>query len=262
MSQITEIPVDEIRAGDNDRTRFDADALQRLAATIDAHGLAQPITVRPYAGGFEIVAGERRYRAVRDLGWPTIPAIVRELDDAETAAMMLAENTSRVDLDPVDEGRAYAKRMAGGASAQQVADDAGVSVVRVRFRVKLLDLTDQARAMVSAGQLPLGYAEMLHGLDADRQRMALRALATRDLTHAAFRDLTSRLEAEQAAEGQGTAFDLDGFLVTADVKGQPKATRRQLVDALAALAPEAGNHRTAAYRDAVAILAREGVTVD
>ena len=107
MTEIANIPVSSIAAGNNDRKEFDPVKLEELAASIAAHGLAQPITVRPLSGlipGFEIVAGERRFRAIsRVLQWDTIPAIVRDLDDEAASAIMLAENTGRADLNPIEE---------------------------------------------------------------------------------------------------------------------------------------------------------------
>jgi hypothetical protein len=98
--------------GDNDRQAFEPVALQELADSIAAHGLAQPITVRPIAGGlYQIVAGERRFRAMQLLGWERVPALVRDLDDRQASAIMLVENLNRVDLNPIDEARAYSKRM-------------------------------------------------------------------------------------------------------------------------------------------------------
>ena len=96
---VTEIAVGDILAGDNDRRHFDASALEDLAASIAADGLGQPPTVRPFGEGYQLVCGERRTRAMRDvLGWTSIPCIVRDMSDAEASALMLAENTARAGL--------------------------------------------------------------------------------------------------------------------------------------------------------------------
>lgn len=97
------VPVAQIVPGNNDREEFDAVALRELADSIGQHGLAQPITVRPYGQGFQIVAGERRWRAVQLLGWETIPALVRPLSDEEASAIMLLENIQRAELNPIAE---------------------------------------------------------------------------------------------------------------------------------------------------------------
>lgn len=233
-TEIRDVPVALITAGDNDRTRFDAAALDQLAASIDSNGLAQPITVRPTADGFQIVAGERRFRAVSSIGWTTIPAIVRDLTDAETADIMLVENTGRVDLDPIDEARAYAKRMAEGAEAADVAKVAGVSVVRVRFRVKLLNLIDDAQALVRRGDLPLGSAQAMHELDRNRQRMALTAMARKDLSALAFKELCAKLLDDQRAEGMET-LDFDLAIEEAAEQTDDQRKRASRADLIAAL---------------------------
>jgi ParB-like chromosome segregation protein Spo0J len=234
MTEISQVPTSEIVPGQNDRTVFDPQALQELAASIREHGLAQPITVRPvflcgecetalgeepehcpacgaarFFPRFQIVAGERRFRAMGLLGWESVPAIVRPMGDEEASAVMLAENVARADLDVIDEGRAYARRMdAFGWSAQEVADRAGVSVVRVRFRLKLLDLRPEVQKLVRDAQLPLGYAQILAdaGLDANRQLIAIRHLRDNPSPSPAwFRRTVNALLEEQA---QGCLFDL------------------------------------------------------
>src|SRR5579859_5699824 len=106
---IMTVRCDVIRAGNNDRTVFDETGLKGLASSIKDNGLAQPITVRPLPSEaspflYEIVAGERRFRACsQNLGWFEIPCIIKDLSDEEASGVMLAENTSRDDLDPIDE---------------------------------------------------------------------------------------------------------------------------------------------------------------
>ena len=112
MSTITTTPVPLIPPGDNDRKSFNRPSLEDLAASIKPHGLAQPITVRPGVGGFQLVAGERRFRAISEiLRWDTCPAIVRDLSDEDASAIMLAENTWRIDLNPIEKAHGYDKRM-------------------------------------------------------------------------------------------------------------------------------------------------------
>jgi ParB/RepB/Spo0J family partition protein len=204
---VTHISTSQIVAGNNDRTTFDPKALAELAASIQANGLIQPITVRSIEGTelYQIVAGERRFRAMDGvLGWQTVPAIVADLTDEEAAAVMLSENVSRQDIDPIDEANAYASRMkAYGWTVARCAEAAGVSEIRVQFRVKLLALRPDVQALVKTGNLQLGYAQVLAsaGLDSTRQIMALAAL--RDHTNptpAWFRRLCSDLLSQQAQE--------------------------------------------------------------
>lgn len=181
MTEITILPISEIVPGQNDRTVFDAVKLAELADSIREHGLVQPITVRQLDGCelYEIVAGERRFRACSLLEWTEIPAIIQDLTDEEAAAIMLSENVARADLDAIDEGLAYQKRIkAYGWTAQDCADKAGVSVVRVQFRLKLLKLRSDLQELVRSGNLDIGYAQIIvsSGLDANFQLLATRAL--------------------------------------------------------------------------------------
>lgn len=208
-----ELELTEIVAGDNDRTVFDDDGLTELAESIRVNGLAQPITVRwiDERQKYEIVAGERRYRAHCLLKTATIRAIVRDLTDAEAAAIMLAENTGRRDLDPVDEAKAYAARMTRfGWDAKTVAEKAGVSAQRVNNRLKLLALRDDLLHLVRSGNLQIGYAQVLAdaGLDRNRQLIAIKRLqACPSPTPQWFRKECSEL-LEAAAQDDMFAGDL------------------------------------------------------
>jgi ParB/RepB/Spo0J family partition protein len=216
VAEVQMIPVEWIAPGDNDRQVFQEAALAELAESIRAHGLAQPITVRPVGGRqarYEIVAGERRFRAIRDiLRWPAAPCLVREMSDEEASAIMLAENTGRKDLNPIEEARAYQKRIQQfGWSVERVAEVAGVSAQLVRQRLSLLGLVPEAQKMVAHGHLPLSHAEALVGLDVNRQRIALRALSgAPNLSLVAFRELVGRLLEEQSQEA---LFSLSDFFV-------------------------------------------------
>jgi ParB/RepB/Spo0J family partition protein len=174
---VQEIPCAEIRRGDNDRTQFDWSALNELADSIKLNGLAQPITVRPLpeetpdGKKYEIVAGERRFRAVDDrLKLPTIPCIVRELTDEQASSIMLIENMARKDLDPIDEAKAYKKRMEQfGWDNWTLGRKIGVNGARIRSRLSLLNLHDWVLGNVREGRIPLGHAEAMSVLDYKRQ---------------------------------------------------------------------------------------------
>jgi ParB/RepB/Spo0J family partition protein len=211
--QVSLIDMATIIPGDNgtghqDRTKFDG--LAELAASISEHGLIQPITVRPVGESdlYQIVAGERRFRACELLGWQEIPAIVADLTSDEASAVMLAENTGRADLDPIDEGRAYQVRILRfGWTVAECARSAGVSEVRVQFRLKLLKLRPDLQDLVRSGNLALGYAQILAdaNLDVNRQLLAIRALRDQSSpTPAWFRRIVAGLLTEQA---QGVMFD-------------------------------------------------------
>ena len=219
--QIVDLPVESVTAGDNDRQDFDAIALADLADSIRKNGLAQPITVRPLGGTpmLQVVAGERRLRAVRDvLQWPTVPAIVREMSDEQASMVMLIENLQRADLNPIEEARAYRKRIDQFAwSVDSVAQTAGVSAELVRSRLALLSLVDEVQHLVARGQMPVGHAGALAELDANRQRIALRVYRqSKNMPLADFRTVVGSLLREQSQEA---LFDLESFWV-AQVQAQ------------------------------------------
>ena len=211
-TNIVELPVAEVIPGDNDRTIFDPDKLAELAESIRQHGLAQPITVRPLGGKYQIIAGERRFRAISQvLKWEKVPAIVRELSDEDASAIMLAENTARADLNPIDEARAYQKRIEQfGWTVARIADVAGKSASVVKNRLELLNLVPELQTMVAKGQLDVVKAQMLTVLDANRQRMALRVMTTGkgELSVAALKAVVSDLFEQQSQEA---LFDVTQF---------------------------------------------------
>lgn len=188
MSEVVKhIPYGKVRPNEtlaNDRTEFDQAALEELAASIKEHGLIQPVTVRPGPDGgdwWELIAGERRWRAIGLLGWETIPALVRDLSDEAAAGIMLVENVNREDISPVEEAKAYQKRMDRfGWDVRKVAATAKKTTDHVRKRLGLLSLVPELQAMVARGQVPLGHAELLRDLNQESQAIAVAALASRD----------------------------------------------------------------------------------
>jgi len=183
-TELTVIAADLIRPGDNDRTEFAAKELQELADNIAVNGLAQPVTVRPVEPDligtrYEIVCGERRYRACTQiLGWDSVPVIVRPLSDLQASAIMLAENMARVDLDPISEGRSYAKRIRElELTPADVAAMAGVPVSRVKARIRTLEgLSSNAQEDYIYGLLNHQQALELCTIDKDRQAALLWAM--------------------------------------------------------------------------------------
>jgi len=208
---VTHVPVHLIIRGDNDRTVFDERKLEELASDIRINGLVQPPTFRPIGGNFEIVAGERRTRAMRDvLGWQTIPAIIRELDDSQAATIMLIENVSREDLDVIDEAQAYRKRIEQGLTESKLGEIIGRSESYVRSRLILLDLIEDAQLLIRSGNLPIGFAEILADLDVNRQRIAVRWINRQKgvPTKRTFSEYAGKLLEEQ---NQESLFDISLF---------------------------------------------------
>lgn len=250
----------EIRPGDNDRRSFNTRELQALADSIRDNGLAQPITVRPVRTCgecgtivpytlaqvcpecgqimtepkfYQIVAGERRFRACSKLlGWETIPAIVRELSDEEADAIMLTENVHRVDLNPIDEGHAYSKRIERHSWAvAEVARRANVSEGRVKNRLSLLELRPEAQKLVADGHLALGFAEEMSVLDNNRQLIALRWLQQQKSipSRRTFAAMVGQLYQEQCQE---SLFDLDSFFAPGVAEAVQESETGRLCDIL------------------------------
>jgi len=228
MSEIQNVPAAQIVAGNNDRKEFHPQKLRELADSIEANGLAQPPTLRPLGGAYQIVAGERRVRAMRDiLGWETIPAIIRELDDETASAIMLVENTGRADLNPIEEAQGYQERIERfDWDVAKIAQVAGVSSETVHSRLRLLKLAPDIQHFVKHGQLPIGHAEMLHKLDANRQRIALRIYNAGSLSAARFKDVVDELYMQQMEETAMPLFDLEAYMVAKiEEIGTPTDTR-------------------------------------
>ena len=164
---LRELPISSIRANPlQPRTTFDEEELADLARSIEASGLLQPVVVRPRDGGYELIAGERRWRAVQRLGWANVPAVIREVDDRTLLTLALIENLQRDDLSPIDEALGYQRLMEEfEVSAQEVARFVGRDRSTVANTVRLLKLPVSVRALVHDGSLSEGHARALLGLE-------------------------------------------------------------------------------------------------
>ena len=148
------------------RTQFDPAALAELVSSIDASGLLQPVVVRPKDGRFELIAGERRLRAVQQLKWKTIPAVVKEVDDRTLLTLALIENLQRHDLSAIDEALGYERLMEEfGVAQAEVARLVGKSRPAVANLLRLLKLPEPVKNMLHERQLAEGHARALLGLD-------------------------------------------------------------------------------------------------
>ncbi len=166
------------------RRDFDDEALAELAESIKSQGLMQPVVVRARTGGhFELIAGERRWRAAQLAGLTTIPALVREVDDQQASAMALIENIQREDLNPLEEALALARlKDEFELTQQQVADTVGKSRVAVTNLLRLLNLAPKVRDMLANGDLEMGHARALLSLDAYNQEQAALEVIERQLS--------------------------------------------------------------------------------
>ena len=206
---IKDIPISRIIPGKNDRTIFDEKGLRELADTIKEQGLIQPITVRSAKDNkhFEIIAGERRFRACRLLRWQTIPAIVMDLKDKDASAITLAENIARKSLDPIDEACAYQSRIDSFAwCIEDLSKYAGTSTIHIQFRLKLLRLIPEIQKLIRGGNIQIGYAQILADADLDSNFQLLAFSKLRDNpkpTMGWFRSIVTELKEKQ---DQGVLF--------------------------------------------------------
>jgi ParB family transcriptional regulator, chromosome partitioning protein len=177
--ELREVPVDSIAPNPNQpRRRFDEKALSALADSLGERGMLQPILVRPRPdGGYELIAGERRWRASRVAGMKTIPALVRPHDDAASLELALIENMAREDLNPVEEARACAALVEElGLTREQVGRRVGRGRVAVSNLMRLLDLPDEALELLEGGALSEGHGRaLLLAKDHDDRRRLARA---------------------------------------------------------------------------------------
>lgn len=172
QEELRDIELDRIvPAAHQPRRHFDEGALRELADSIAAQGVIQPIVLRPTdVGRYEIVAGERRWRAAAMAGLSRIPALVRELDDRTAMAVAVVENIQRADLNPLEEAEALQRLIAEcGLTHEQLAQALGRSRVTISNLLRILDLQGEVRDMLRAGRLTLGHAKVLLGAEPARQ---------------------------------------------------------------------------------------------
>lgn len=174
-SELVRIPIARVRPNPfQPRREFEPAALAELEASIRASGLLQPITVRRKGDAYELVAGERRLRAVTNLDWKEVPAVVRDFDDQTLLVLALVENLQRADLNPIEEARGY-QRLLGEFSLthQEVAEAVGKDRSTITNLLRVLTLPDSVQQMVEAGALSAGHARAIAGLaDADAIQLA------------------------------------------------------------------------------------------
>jgi ParB family chromosome partitioning protein len=163
---LSELGVDQIKRGKyQPRQYFDQQALQELADSISAQGVIQPIVVRPDGEHYELIAGERRWRAAQLAGLQKIPVVIRDLDSKSAAAIALIENIQREDLNPLEESQALMRLIEEfDLTHQQVADSVGRSRATVSNLLRLLDLADPVKDLVNRGLLDMGHARALLAL--------------------------------------------------------------------------------------------------
>ena len=167
LAQATLIPVSKIKPNQfQPRSHFDQDELASLTESIRRDGVLMPILIRPQGDGYELIAGERRWRASQAAKLKDIPAVVRDVDDLQALELAIVENEQRDDLTAVESARAYRRLMDEfNYTQQQVAESVGVSRVQVSNLIRLLQLPQATQSMIEQRKLNMGHARPLVGLD-------------------------------------------------------------------------------------------------
>jgi ParB family transcriptional regulator, chromosome partitioning protein len=181
------------------RREFEREALAELVESIRQRGIIQPLIVRPKEGEFELIAGERRWRAAKEVGLTEAPVIVRQATDLEVLELSLIENLQRAELNPIEEAQGYA-RLAGefGMRQEEIAQKVGKSRAAVANSMRLLDLDPQVQTWVIQGLLSVGHAKALLGLKAHEEQ---RLLAEKVLRQSSTVRTTERMVRRQLGAG-------------------------------------------------------------
>jgi ParB family chromosome partitioning protein len=198
------LPLDKLQAGRyQPRTRMDESSLQELAASIRQHGLMQPIVVRPLAADrYEIIAGERRFRAARLAGLDEVPVMLRDVSDQNALAMALIENIQREDLNPLEEAQAIRRLLDEFQYTHEQASEAiGRSRSATSNLLRLLNLAAPVQTMLLAGDLEMGHARALLALERAEQILAANQVVEKRLSVRETERLVVQQQAQQSQSG-------------------------------------------------------------
>ena len=176
VEALVEVPIDQIEVNPNQpRKVFDFTALDELAASIKSSGVIQPIIVRRIGGAYQLIAGERRWRAAREAGLDRIPAIVREATDAQSIELALVENLLREDLNPIEAAQAYKKLLAEfDWTQEELAQRIGKDRTSIANCLRLLRLPEEIQGDLRGGRLTMGHARALLALSTVSEQLRLR----------------------------------------------------------------------------------------
>ena len=203
--ELRELPLDVIRPGRfQPRSVFDEEKLAELADSIRAQGVVQPVVVRPVGDdAYELIAGERRWRAAQIAGAEHIPAVVREVPDDVSVAMALIENIQREDLNPLEEATALRRLIDDfNMTHQEAADAVGRSRAAVSNLLRLLELMQEVKDMIDLRRIEMGHARALLSLDDELQVQAAREVVRKRLSVRETENLVRRLQQSKKQKGQ------------------------------------------------------------
>jgi ParB family chromosome partitioning protein len=175
QENVQDIKISEIRANKNQpRKKFDEEKIRELSDSIKEHGVLQPIIVRKKDGGYELVAGERRWRAAQKAGIEKIPAIIKDLSDADVMEIALIENLQREDLNPLEEAEAYKKLIDEfGMTQEELSKRVGKSRSQIANTVRLLNLDEEIKKLISEEKLTAGHARALLAIEDKKERLKI-----------------------------------------------------------------------------------------
>jgi ParB family chromosome partitioning protein len=211
--ELRQVPIDQLQRGKyQPRTHMNPEALEELAASIKAQGVVQPIVARPLSGGnYEIVAGERRWRAAQMAGLEYIPAVVRQIPDEAAIAIALIENIQRENLNPVEEANAFTRLIDEfHMTHHQVAEAVGRSRAAVTNMLRLLTLNSDVRELLETGKMDMGHARALLALEGKPQSQAANHVVEKGLSVRETEHFVRRLLAKPAEhKSAGGRMDAD-----------------------------------------------------
>ena len=215
---VTMLPIAKVESyRKQPRKHFDDEALQDLAESIREHGIIQPLTVRKLSSGYyQIIAGERRWRAARMAGLSEVPVLVIEADDRKAMELAMIENLQREDLNPIEEAEGYKVLMEDyNLTQEEAAERVGKSRSNVANVLRLLNLSAPVRALLAEGKLSAGHARALLGLKAAAQEKAAKAVVEGDLSVRQTEALVKKL---QSTDKPKKAVKTDGVDYTAEAE--------------------------------------------
>ena len=193
-----ELPIDQIQRGKyQPRREIDTQSLEELAESIRAQGIIQPLIVRPIGDRYEIIAGERRWRAAKIVGLNTVPCLIRSIPDETALAMALIENIQRENLNPIEESIALQRLLDEfGMTHQQIAEAIGKSRATITNLLRLLSLPEEIKNLLEQGQLEMGHARALIPLPEVHQLKAAQLIMSKQLSVRETENLAKRLQSD------------------------------------------------------------------